>query len=136
MNERIRPELSKRSDYWIPRHRYYELKHFCRQYPEWKSARAWIDGTPVACVEKVDGGLVGDATSNAAILRAFYSERIDMLDNAAEQADPELAYYVRKGVTEGYTYEALKIKFNIPCGRSTYYDRYRKFFWILHNSRK
>lgn len=28
----IRPEVSKKSKYWIERHRYYELKHFCLQY--------------------------------------------------------------------------------------------------------
>ena len=36
MGTKIRPELSKKNKYWIPRHRYYELKHFCLQYPEWK----------------------------------------------------------------------------------------------------
>ena len=27
----IRPELSEKNPYWIERHRYYELKHFCLQ---------------------------------------------------------------------------------------------------------
>lgn len=36
MSTAIRPELSKSSKYWIDRHRYYELKHFCLQYPIWK----------------------------------------------------------------------------------------------------
>ena len=34
----IRPETSKKNKYWIPRHRYHELKHFCLQYPLWKKA--------------------------------------------------------------------------------------------------
>lgn len=33
MGTNIRPELSNKSPYWIERHRYYELKHFCLQYP-------------------------------------------------------------------------------------------------------
>ena len=36
MSTVIRPEISKKNLYWIPKHRYYELKHFCLQYPEWK----------------------------------------------------------------------------------------------------
>lgn len=36
MGTTIRPELSEKNPYWIERHRYYELKHFCLQYPIWK----------------------------------------------------------------------------------------------------
>lgn len=32
----VKSELSQNNKYWIPRHRYFELKHFCLQYPEWK----------------------------------------------------------------------------------------------------
>ena len=38
MGTTIRPELSEKNPYWIERHRYYELKHFCLQYPIWKKA--------------------------------------------------------------------------------------------------
>lgn len=31
-------ELSERNPYYISKHRYYELKHFCLQYPEWEEA--------------------------------------------------------------------------------------------------
>ena len=36
MSTDISPEISKKSRWWIPRERYYELKHFSMQYPEWK----------------------------------------------------------------------------------------------------
>ena len=137
MNDTVRPELSKKSEYWIPKHRYYELKHFCQQYPEWKAARAWIDGFSDSqqLGDRVQTSTLADRTADSAQLRIVYSDRIDMVDNAAEQADPELAYFIRKGVTEGYSYEALRLRFNMPCGRETYYDRYRKFFWHLHLAR-
>ena len=32
----LRPELSKKNKYYIDKHRHYELKHFCLQYPDWK----------------------------------------------------------------------------------------------------
>ena len=44
MSTTIRPELSEKNPYWIEKHRYYELKHFCLQYPIWKRARAALDG--------------------------------------------------------------------------------------------
>lgn len=136
MSETVRPEVSENNEYWISKHRYYELKHFCQQYPEWKSARAWLDGLTSVSTEKVSGGIPGDPTANAAVLRSYYSDRIDMIDRAAKEADPFLADYIRKGATEGYSYEALKVNDHLPCCRNEYYDRYRKFFWILNNLRK
>ena len=44
MSVKVRSELSKKNKYWIERHRYYELKHFCLQYPIWKKAYAALDG--------------------------------------------------------------------------------------------
>lgn len=38
MRNDMRPELSQKNPYWIGKHRYYELKHFCLQYPIWKKA--------------------------------------------------------------------------------------------------
>lgn len=32
----VKPELSKANRYWISKHRYYELYHFCLQYYEWE----------------------------------------------------------------------------------------------------
>ena len=40
----MKPELSKKNEYWLPKHRYYELKYFCLQYPYWKSVCNSIDG--------------------------------------------------------------------------------------------
>lgn len=36
MGTTLRAELSEKNPYWIEKHRYYELKHFCLQYPIWK----------------------------------------------------------------------------------------------------
>ena len=44
MGTTIRPELSEKNPYWIEKHRYYELKHFCLQYPIWKKAYLALDG--------------------------------------------------------------------------------------------
>ena len=41
----LRPELSPNNEYHIDKHRYYELKHFCLQYPEWKKSYSVFDDT-------------------------------------------------------------------------------------------
>lgn len=38
MGNIIRAEVSEKNPYWIEKHRHYELKHFCLQYPIWKKA--------------------------------------------------------------------------------------------------
>lgn len=134
----IRAEISESNKYWIDKHRHYELKHFCLQYPNWK--RTYTDfyetGVPVSNADRIRlGNLPGDPTGNAAVRRAYYKERIELIERAAEDADEELKDYILKAVTEGLSYTQLKSKFNIPCGRDMYYDRYRRFFWILNKER-
>ena len=58
-----------------------------------------------------------------------------MIEHTARQADPELADYILKGVTEGLSYDIIKARMNVPCCKDVYYDKYRKFFWLLNKVR-
>jgi hypothetical protein len=134
----IRPELSEKNRYWIDKHRYYELKHLCLQYPAWKSAYIAFDNPsiPLSTIDKVPtSNLPGDPTAKRAMMKAFYSEKMKLIERAAMDADRYLYDYILKAVTEGLSYTYLKTKLDIPCGRDMYYDRYRRFFWILSESR-
>lgn len=135
----IRPEISVKNKYWISKHRHYELKHFCLQYPSWKKKYAELDNTGVSMsmIEYVPSvNLPSDPTARRAVMKAKYSERIELLEKAAREADIYLCNYIIKAVTEGLSYSYLKSKLNIPCGKDMYYDRYRKFFWLLDKSRE
>lgn len=139
MGTTIRPELSEKNPYWIEKHRYYELKHFCLQYPIWRKAYAALDGlsTPSTDITMfVVTNTLGDPTAKCGIARAYYSERTDMVERVAEQTDRELASYILKAVTEGWSYEILKARLGIPCCRDTYYELYRRFFWLLNKERR
>ena len=47
-------------------------------------------------------------------------------------ADQDLYQYLLKAVTsEDVTYRYLKMIMRIPCGKKMYYDRRRKFYWLL-----
>lgn len=137
MGTTMRPELSEKNPYWLERHRYYELKHFCLQYPIWKKARASLDGLsrrPVDAV--VFSKEFGDPTAKCAEARAFYSERMGLVERAAREADAELGRYILKGVTLGISYDILRVQENVPCCKDIYYELYRRFFWILNRDRK
>lgn len=134
----VRSEVSKKNKYWISKHRYYELKHFCMQYPEWTKELKALDGykddaviyitddkpTDQSCVEKV------------AEKREYYLDRIAMLEAVALDTDPDLGETVLRGAIWGLSYDIMNAHKPIPCSRDTYYDLYRKFFWLLNSVRK
>lgn len=135
----IRPELSKKNKYWIDRHRYYELMHFCLQYPLWKKAYLSFDGLsrqPMDSELSFKNRSCGDPTANCAVSRAFYQERMEMVEQTAIKTDPDLAGYIIKAVTEGRSYNNLKSRLEIPCSRDIYYEMYRRFFRLLSEVRK
>lgn len=135
----LRAELSPKNKYWIDKHRYYELKHFCLQYPEWKRIYSELENAsvPLSLIEHVNSSkLPGDPTAKRALMKFFYSERIKLIEQTAMDADPYLYSYIIKGITEEKSYTYLKTKLDIPCGKDMYYDRYRRFFWLLNESRK
>lgn len=133
----IRPEISEKNKYWIDKHRHYELKHFCLQYPAWK--KAYLAASEPIRISSTDHksstNIPGDPTGNNATRKAYYMERIRLIEQIALEADKELHIYILKAVTEELSYTYLKSKLHIPCGRDLYYDRYRRFFWLLHNTR-
>ncbi|GHV47358.1 hypothetical protein FACS189499_04720 [Clostridia bacterium] len=138
MGTTIRPELSGNNKYWIEKHRYYELKHFCLQYPIWKKAYLALDGLrarPIAHDVFSKMGYISDPTAKCAEERLYYSEKMELLERTAIATDDLLHTYILKGVTEGVSYDHLKSRLDIPCCKDVYYDLYRRFFWILSRER-
>lgn len=132
-----KPELSKKNKYWVEKHRYYELKHFCLQYPIWKKLYLESDSLVKSSSEPVYSRLnePGDPTAKCAETRLFYLEKMEAVEQAAIGADPDLSSYILKAVTEELSYDYLKSRLEIPCSRDTYYDRYRRFFWLLNKTK-
>ena len=132
----IRPEVSLKNKYYIDKHRHYELKHFCLQYPNWKKHRDLIGGSITSSfVNEPSSNTPGDPTAKRAMIRVEYARKIEMIEHIAKEADRYLHEYILKAVTEGLSYTYLRSRMGIPCGRDLYYDRYRKFFWLLSNAR-
>lgn len=138
MDVNVRAELSENNKYWISRHRYYELKHFCMQYAEWKREYAERRATLMSTVDTTrlpQNGSEADPTANAAIALAQIASRIELIEHCAAETDSVLGGYVLIGVTKGIPYDILRLKFGVPCCKAVYYDFYRKFFWLLSKAR-
>ena len=103
MSTNIRSEVSKRNPYYISKHRYYELKHFCLQYPEFKRKYNEL-------CEKIPGGVIRVNNDDvvpvdeSAAVRQRYLDLMQLIEDCSSMTDPVIGPYILKGVTEGYTY--------------------------------
>ena len=135
----MRGEVSKKNKYWIERHRFYELKHFCLQYPIWQEAYNSLDGLsarPVNLPIYGKANNISNPTERIVMLRFYYLNRMGMIDKTAEDTDKTIAPYIIKGVTQGISYDAMNAQEKIPCCRDVYYELYRRFFWLLNKVRE
>jgi len=139
MSTLIRPEISKRKVEWIPKHRYYELKHFCLQYPEWKKQLAneiflrsssTIDTTNDIQVEFID------KTSDIVSKLMDYSKNVELIETTCKAIDILLWKYLLEAVTKNKSWNYLKYVKEIPCGRNKFYSMYRKFFYELDKRKR
>lgn len=142
MSTVTRPELSERNRWWISKHRYYELRHFCLQYQEWQKQIADIDGLPTISPERkeqIDLGHTSDLTPMLAEARMFLSHRVQLVESAAYEACQHQFWYtiLIQAVTEGASYDILEARLGImPVSRNEWYDLYRRFFWTLDKMRE
>lgn len=138
MSGPTRNDISKKSQYWIPKYRYLELKNFCLQYPDWKKQTSHAYRSLVPSYDPVAGRASNDIyrpTEKEIIELNIMYEKISCVEECARAADASIWNYIVEGVANGYSYDYLHLKIGMPAGRSMYYDRYRKFFYILDKER-
>lgn len=137
MSTDIRPEVSKKNRWYIPRERYYELQHFCKQYPMWKKEVAYYTG--YVTMSRTDSSLIFNGYSNptedAVIRIEKFQSHIKLVDSTIKEVAGGLAPYLMKSVAYGKTYAYLQTVDSVPCCRETFYDIYREFFWALDKKR-
>ena len=113
----VRPINEKK--YGISKHKFLQAYHFCLQYNEWKDELAYKTNA-VKCAE-VTGLPKGSSTGNC-----------ELVEQTCIEADPEIKQWLLKAVTnEHISYTYLKECMDIPCGKKMFYDRRRKFYWLL-----
>ena len=129
---KVRPLNEKK--YNVSKHRFAEIYHFCLQYPEWKDELKYKTDS-VASIEITDMPTThkNESTVEAlAIRRANLEDKCKLIEQTAIETDSEIYQYIIKAVTNEYiTYNYLYTVMNIPCSKKMYYDRRRKFYYLL-----
>lgn len=142
MSTNIRNEVSKKSKFYIPKHRHLELVHFVRQYPMWVKnslhleklkSKPWVKST------KLSNGQTYSRTEAIAILEAERKWKIEIVNESVKDAarDSDIAKLLMEGVTTGKSYEKMRATSGgvLVCSQNEYYEAYRYFFWILDKKR-
>lgn len=133
----VRPISEKK--YQISKRRFAELYNFCLQYNEWMDELKYNSDTvrSINITNIPKSYRNSDPTQTLAIRRVNLQKKCELIRQAATETDGEIYPYIMKAVTnEGITYNYLKKFMDIPCGKDLYYDRRRKFFWILSNKKE
>ena len=120
--------------YNISNYRFRELYYFCLQYEEWKQElkekENSLKGTTYSGMPSSSN--TSNPTERIAIDCAELSHKCNAIETAAKTADPELYEYIIYAVTnEKVSFKFLKMQKGIPCESDRYYNRRRKFYFIL-----
>lgn len=125
--------------YKISKHRFLELYHFCMQYQEWKNELKYLTDT-VKSIDysgEIKGTGTGSVTEQLAIRRSELRKKCELIERTAIEADSEIYPYILEGVTTDYaSYKYLREIKGIPCCKNVYYDRRKKFYWLLSRKNK
>ena len=111
------------NEYAISKHRFYELKHFCLQYPEWKKVYSDADG-----YSEEAGKNEGDTTSKDGMTRAELWKNIVLIRKACHDTG-----YNRWMTLLAYVTGDINVPF--PGEKELFFYYYRKFFWLLSQRR-
>lgn len=120
-------------DYGISWAKYRELKYFCMQYREKKEKL--VDGYEIRAIAydgMPKGTGIGNPTERKALDNMKLRADVELIEQAAIEADADIYQWLLKNVTEGIPYEYLGA---VPKSRSRFYDSRRKFFHILAQNR-
>lgn len=124
--------------YGISKNRFKELYYWCLQYDEWKDELKYRTSTvkSVNITDMPSAVGSGDSTQKLAMRREQLERNCSLIEQTAIEADPYIYPYLIKAVTdENVTYRYLKMVMDIPCGRDMYYNRRRRFYWLLSQNK-
>lgn len=134
MSTTIRPVIRLESPYYISKERFYELKHFCLQYGDYKRRIAIerVKSPHTAVFNTVTRKYAyQDETGSKAAKCALYGHYIEMIEGCAKRAGGDIYPWIFDAVTKGKSYATLYP----PCSKNYFYIRYRRFFWMLDKER-
>nr|DAH68560.1 MAG TPA: hypothetical protein [Caudoviricetes sp.] len=131
--DRVRKRDMKLSDYNISREKYNELKYFCMQYNEKKKQLRESYGLGAIVGDGMPhGNTVGNPVERKAIRNVMLENDIELIEQTAMEADPDIYPYLIENVTDGISYEYMG---RVPKARKQFYESRRYFFYLLAQKR-
>ena len=106
---------------------------FAREYPFWVRDYNLITHTKKSQRMgdmRTKTNEIGRPTEKLAIRRVSLLKKMVMIEQTAASVDPVIQKYLLRGVTEGRPFEKL-LADGLCMSRNTYYDRRRKFYYVL-----
>lgn len=135
----MKNQISEKNPFYIPKERYLELKHFCRQYKSWGAQLFQAGQISPHSAHYIwysrDYSKHADPVPEAAIKQLEIQDKIDMITNAAKEAGGDYWRYILITVTEGRGYISLTMNDGLKLSRDNYYILIRKFYWLLDKAR-
>ena len=104
-----------------------ELVHFSLQYFEWETEYGTLDG--------ISDAPEFDPTSRVGIRRELLARKMNAVREACRRSDEVLSPWIFRHVTTGVTYPTFEAE-GCPFGRDMFYDRVRKYYYILDKIRE
>ena len=120
--------------YRLSRREYGYAKWFSLKYPEWLEEYNALKDSVKGISYDQEGhgaGRVNDSTGDLAAKRAEIRRKMLLVEHAAFDAGGDIGEYILKSViNEHTTFEDLKAQ-GLPCERTMFYDRRRKYYYLL-----
>lgn len=127
----IRPTTKK---WTLAKHEFYAVYHYALNYERLIKERAALRATLLKGLA-YDGmphsEMPGDPTGSIASKIAEQSTKIEAIENTARETDPELYEFILYAVTHDVSFEYLRLKMDMPCGRRKWYELRRKYYYLL-----
>lgn len=132
-------QLSKGNGYYLSKAAFLESLYFAYQYQEFLDELEVIgDGSKgISYDAQPHGDAKAGGLEDLAIRRARISSKVDLIERVCREVDPELYPWLIKGFTSdevGYDY--LRYQLRMPCGRNQYYEKRRKFYFLLYREKQ
>lgn len=119
----------------MSKHRRLELTHFCLQYYEWAEESRNLRLYPETMFDRVHGSDPADPVFDISERLLEIEAKMEMVRLTALKTDPYIGEHIFEAVTENKAFPYFEAN-GIPCGKDMFYDRLRKFFWLLDKVRK
>ena len=124
-----------RGKYVLSKEEYLSAKYYALRYNEWLAEyNASKDSVGAIVSDDMPHAVnnISDPTEKLAIRRAALKSKMQIIEDAAREADEQIGKYILiMATTPDMTFDKLKQKHKVPCEKDMFYDRRRKFYWLL-----